>query len=315
MCLVAFSKKPNYSALEKLKRFKGRPRWAYIVITEKCSHACPWCYGEYYKGSSGEMSLGNFRSLLKKLKAMDVEQITLSGGEPTEHSYFEDFILLCKDFHIHIASHGEHIGVNMAAFLAENGVRQVQFNFQGSGYHDRIHGTSSYERQVEAIRLMLANEIEVTVTVTVGEYNLFSIGEIFREAVDLGVTRLRVWDATGVGKDFCKGMEPTKIFEHCRREAAALGYHHCLSYDPCFKGDITIPCLQFSGLYMYIDPACHLRFCGAVKKGPVITNMLAESPETILKKYLAVNRSILKDNRPWCVARYDDLEPHEQDLT
>ncbi len=313
MCLVAFSKTPHYSALKKLENFEGRPRWAYIVITEKCSHACPWCYGEYNKGGTGEMSLENFRLLLEKLKNMNVAQITLSGGEPTEHPHFEEFIHLCKDFHTHIASHGEHIDSSMSALLAENGVRQVQFNYQGKAHHDRVHRMDSYESQLEAIRHMLAHGIEVAATVTVGKYNFSAIGEIFREVADLGVTRLRVWDATGVGKKFCDGLEVAEIFARCRREAAALGYVHCLSYDPSFEGDITIPCLQLAGLYMYVDAACRLRFCGAVKKGPLIADMLVDSPEAILNKYLAVNQGILKGYRPWCVARYDDLEPHDQD--
>lgn len=313
MCLVSFSKTPNYSALKKLEKFRGQPRWAYIVITERCSHACPWCYGEFNKSGTGEMSLENFRVLLEKLKNMNVAQITLSGGEPTEHPHFDEFIHLCTDFHTHIASHGEHIDSRMSALLAESGVRQVQFNYQGKAHHDRIHRTASYERQLAAIRHMLDNGIEVTATVTVGRYNLSAIGEIFREVADLGVTRLRVWDATGVGKIFCKGLDVAEIFAHCRRKAAELGYVHCLSYDPSFEGDITIPCLQLSGLYMYIDAACRLRFCGAVKKGPVIADMLVDTPEAILDNYSAVNRRILRGHRPWCVARYDDLEPHDQD--
>ena len=259
------------------------------------------------------MSIENFRRLREKLKNMNVAQITLSGGEPTEHPHFEEFVRLCKGFHTHIASHGEHIDSSMSAFLAESGVRQVQFNYQGKAHHDRIHRRDSYERQLAAIHHMLDHGIEVTATVTVGRYNLTGIGEIFRELADLGVTRLRVWDATGVGKKYCKGLEVVEIFAHCRREAAALGYVHCLSYDPSFEGDITIPCLQLAGLYMYIDTDCRLRFCGATRKGPVIADMLADAPEAILHKYDAVNRGILKGHRPWCVARYEDLEPHDQD--
>jgi MoaA/NifB/PqqE/SkfB family radical SAM enzyme len=45
MCMVSFSKEKSYSSKNKLKGFDNTPKWAYIEITNACSHKCAWCYG------------------------------------------------------------------------------------------------------------------------------------------------------------------------------------------------------------------------------------------------------------------------------
>jgi MoaA/NifB/PqqE/SkfB family radical SAM enzyme len=303
MCLVSFSKQKQYAALEKLQRFSGTPKWAYLVITDRCSHSCPWCYGNFGNRQGREMSLEEFDTVLNKLEILGVHQVTLSGGEPTEHPDFFDILPRLSSFHIHIASHGAHIGEDMARRLSEYGVRQVQINFQGSRHGDRIHGSGSYSRQVSAIKALLERNIEVVAMVTVGKYNLEVIDEVFREAADLGVTRLRVWESTGRGSEYLCGLDAASVLESCADAARSLGYVYSLSYDPDYVGDINVPCLQLSNLYLYIDSSCRLRFCGAVEDAAVIANFLTDTPEEILRAYLDTNARILNDRKPWCPAR------------
>lgn len=302
MCLVAFSKKEKYSALRKLDGFSGSPTWAYINITEKCSHKCPWCYGGFGQSDNQNMSLSVYKDILEKLKQIGVKQITLSGGEPTEHPDFKSFLSATSLFELHVATHGEHIDQALASFMAGKNVKQVQLNYQGSKNHDRIHGVVSYKKQVEGIRNLCANGIEVTATVTVGEYNLCSVEEIFSEVAALGVTRIRVWEATGRGKLFCKSSAYS-VFEYCKSVALKLGYGNCLSYDPVFPAETHIKCLQLSGLYMYISVKGELVFCGAVEDGPVIADMVNQASDEILRRYNLTNMNMLSGGEPWCVAR------------
>lgn len=307
MCLVSFAKSESYSALKKLAG-PIRPAWGYIVICDDCSHRCSWCYGGFDGANHRLMSFAAFDTVLLKLREMGVVQVSLAGGEPTEHPEFRRFVSHASSmgFVVHIVSHGEHIDREMAEFLRSNDVDQVQVNWQGRQRHDNVHGVpGAYERASAALRYLSEVGVETTVTITVGKYNLDQIGEIMAEAAALDVTRLRVWETTGRGLPFLRGLEAAEIFGRCQLAAAQLGYDHCLSYDPAFEGDVTVPCLQFSNLYMYVTSDAKLDFCGAVPGTPRIADFMdpALSGEAIREIYLSTNAEILGDRPVYCAAR------------
>ena len=307
MCLVSFSKSPRYSALKKLDN-QSLPAWAYIVLCDNCSHQCAWCYGGFHEPLHHHLAFDDFKTILAKVKAMGIRQVSLAGGEPTEHPEFKRFVeYTCQQgFIVHLVSHGEHIDNIMANYLAAQGVEQVQINWQGSRYQDSIHGViGAHEKAVAAINHLLAAGVEVTTTTTVGRYNLPYIDEIMAEAAGLGVTRLRVWESTGRGNAWRKGKEAVEIFKACQRAADGLGYSHCLSYDPQFMGDVNVPCLQFSNMFMYISAQGQLEFCGAIpeKLGYVSFLDPAISADAIREIYLNRNEELLGENTPYCVAR------------
>lgn len=306
MCLVAFSKKDHYSALRKVTVQTGNPTWAYIVICDDCSHKCSWCYGGFNKPQFNQMSPNDFRMVIYKCKDMGVVQITIAGGEPTEHPNFLEFVNMASSlgFIVHIASHGEHIDEKLAEQLSMCDVKQVQFNFQGQRYHDKIHGvTGSYTKQIKAIKELNLVGIETTTTVTVGHYNIKHIKEIFSEAANLGVSRLRVWEATGLGNGFRKSLEAKEIFKECQTVAHELGYIHTLSYDPDFIEGIAVPCLQLSNLFLYIDSNSKLKFCGAVKDSPNLADFINDAPNEIIRKYKEYNQRVLQSKGVFCAAR------------
>lgn len=308
MCMVGFARSHRYSALEKVERRTDRPTWAYIVLTDACSHRCAWCYGGFNETLSHAMAPATFSAVLERLGEIGVVQVTLAGGEPTEHPDFRRYLAEtdARGFLIHVASHGEHIDAELAAFMAQHHVRQVQLNFQGRQFHDRIHGVAgAHERQIAAARHLLAQGIEVTTTTVVGKYNLSAVDAIFSEAAALGVDRLRVWEATGRGNPWRKNVEAREIFAHCQAVAARLGYTHTLSYDPEFRGDVTVPCPQMSGMHMYITSQATLRFCGAVPGGPELeaADLLTTGAEEIVAAYRALNERVLGGKDMWCPAR------------
>ena len=307
MCLVSFSKTPSYSALKKLES-KIMPAWAYIVICDDCSHQCSWCYGGFNHSLSNLMPFEDFRTILEKLKEIGTMQVSIAGGEPTEHPDFRRFVSYASEqgFLIHLVSHGEHIDIEMATFLKTQHVDQVQINWQGRRNHDGVHGIQgSYEKATNALICLEQVGIETTATITVGKYNLPYIDEIMQEAAELHVTRLRVWEATGLGTPFLKDLEATFIFDRCREAAAQLGYIHCLSYDPVYQGDVTVPCLQFSNLFMYINSRGKLDFCGAVPNPQELADFLDPrlTGNDIRQTYLRRNKEILGSNAPYCASR------------
>ncbi len=304
MCLVTFSKTPEHSGTVKfINRKENHPVWAYISIIDSCSHKCSWCYGNYNDHEFDIMSEEQFDIITDKLLEIGVKQITFSGGEPTEHPQFLDLVKIANDkgFHIHIATHGEWMDQELIDnLLVYENVSQVQMNFQGLKRHNLIHG-NGHKEQIRAFKLLAPTRIETVATITVGAYNIKDIDTIMQEADSLGVTRIRVIDATGRGVKWRK-MDLIDLFDTCKAAAGRLGYKYTLSYDPVYEGDYTIPCLQLSNAFMDIDTKGKLQYCGAVLPNIKIIDFLEHSPTEILKAYQLTNALYAKQGMK-CKAR------------
>ncbi len=298
----------------KLDQFSGRPLWAYINITSRCTHRCGWCYGGFNGHLTDEMRLEDFKLILRKLRDIGILQVTLSGGEPTEHPEFESFVRETRshDFLTHVVTHGGNLQ-RLADFLSTEKVKQVQVNYQGSELHDAQHGIpGAFNEQQKGIRAALAVGLEVTATITVGQYNLVKIPEMFAELNDAGLSRFRIWESTGRGNPWRRGLEAVEIFEKCREAAARLGFTFIQSYDPEYEGDTGVKCPPMSNLYLHINTAGKLRFCPAVLKDKDVADFLSDPVGEILENFSSNNQMLLSENggEAWCVARQQNYAQH-----
>jgi len=288
MCLVSFSKDKSYSSKQKVDQFNGTPKWGYIDITSECSHGCAWCYGGFNEDKTSRMSVNELKSILAKLKVMGIHQVSITGGEPTEHPDFLEMVTeATKDFMVHVCSHGDWTR-NWAKDLAALGVSQIQFNYQGSKRHDNVHQVlGSYLKQVTAIKQSIKAGIETVGTVTVGAYNLKDIDIIFKELSDFGVSRLRVWETTGKGNKWRKDKEAKEIFDICKNSASKLGFGFVQSYDPDIVGDVNAHCPAKIKMFMYINSASELVFCPATDQllDKPIASFKTDTYQTIQNKY------------------------------
>jgi MoaA/NifB/PqqE/SkfB family radical SAM enzyme len=304
MCLVSFSKEKEYTAKTKVVS-KGLT-WAVVDATSKCSHGCAWCYGGFNEEGTGvHVSVENFKITLSKLKDMGIKQVTITGGEPTENPNILEMVgLATKDFMVHVNTHGDW-NRNYAKDFARLGVSQIQFNYQGSKRHDNVHQVlGAYIKQVTAIKQSLKAGLETVGTLTVGAYNLKDVDIIFKEMSDLGIERLRVWEATGKGNKWRKDKEAIEIFNICKDVANNLGFNFVQSYDPNFEGDVGVKCIPLSKVGVYIDAKSNLIFCPATEQllDKPIASFLTDSAKTITTNFNNfVDKELKKGFR--CLAR------------
>jgi MoaA/NifB/PqqE/SkfB family radical SAM enzyme len=306
MCVVTFSKKNQYGSKKKLNAFEGKPKWGYIELTEICKHQCGWCYGGFNRTLTQSMSMETFVQVIDKLEQMGVTQISLAGGEPTEHPNFKQMVGLCKDrFVVNVVSHGDWADLNLADSLKNFGVNQVQFNFQGRQWHDKVHGVAgSYERLLSSIQSVKQAGIEVVTSMTIGAYNLADVAEVFAEMNALAVDRIRVWEATGLGNRYRRNTQASQIFEHAITQAQKLGYDYIQSYEPLVEGDIAVHCPAMSKLILWINVRGEHLFCGAVASqlSNPLSNVALDSMETILNKQAAFVAQH-QQSESYCMAR------------
>ncbi|MBP7654002.1 radical SAM protein [Candidatus Dependentiae bacterium] len=306
MCLVSYSKVKDYDSLKKIKNFTGTPTWAYVAITDNCNHNCPWCYNKH-DNPKKDMSITDFKKILKKFKKIGIYQITLTGGEPLLHPQLKNFIKAAQNFNIHIATNGDKITVELADFFARNNISQIQYNFQGSRFHNSIHkkGDVSYSRLIESVKNTMKAGITSVAMITVGKYLIPYISEVFKEAADLNFNRIRVWETAGNNQNDWDGEKEIKsMFKLCAKEAKKAGFIHTLSYDPFVEADVNIHCPQIKNMFISVNPNCSVSAC-CVKQNR--NNLIADLKKLPAKKflniYLEYNRKLVSEYCGKCFIR------------
>jgi MoaA/NifB/PqqE/SkfB family radical SAM enzyme len=301
MCLVSFSKEESYSSKNKFELWdKSTPIWAYIELTDYCSHQCSWCYGEFPSKDKKYISVEDFQNVVEKVVGMGIQQFSIGGGEPTEHPEFDKILEIISKYNfksLHLLTHGD----NLDAFkLKDAGFTGVHINYQGKKRHKHIHKTP-YENQLIGIQNCKNADIDLTASITVGKYNLEDLDDILFEVDFLGFKRVRFWETTGVGTPFLKDADVHDLFDSCSKAAKKYGYVHSYSYEPHYdKTEIHVPCIQVSGLGMYIDYQGMLKFCGATEHDLFITDVLNNQPKEIIESYKEYNKQFSCNN---CEAR------------
>jgi MoaA/NifB/PqqE/SkfB family radical SAM enzyme len=119
--------------------------------------------------------------------------MNISGGEPFLRSDLFRIIAMIKKygFEVYILSNGTIMDDKKAAMLSDIGVSGVQVSMEGPELiHDRIRGKGSFVRAINGVKILLENNIEVTLNVTLSNLNYRYIKEIVSLASELGVQRL-----------------------------------------------------------------------------------------------------------------------------
>lgn len=152
-------------------------------ITEKCNLRCKHCYHDKYS-SDNELSLAELIDVADKIqdtlkKWNKKGTLSITGGEP--------FIVQDKMFpllsHIDALQSVHHFDILTNGWFINNEVieklktltklRRVQLSLEGAtpSTNDEIRGSGSFEKAIDAIRLLKQNNFQVAVMMTISSFN------------------------------------------------------------------------------------------------------------------------------------------------
>lgn len=167
-----------------------------IELTAHCNQRCAYCYNEWREDGGAAMGAPRRAALLARvdrlLDAIEVEHVTLTGGEPFAHK--DIFALLehlaARGTPVQLISNGGLIDDRVAARLAPLGVRSVQITLNGpdAALHEEHVGPGCFAPTIEGVRALLGRGVPVVGCVVVTRKNAARVGEI-----------LALWRGLGVG--------------------------------------------------------------------------------------------------------------------
>ena len=154
---------------------KNIPLSVFIELTHRCNLKCYYCYQKGFKPTR-ELPLQNWKRIINELAEMGGLYITLSGGEPLLRDDFISIVSTARksNFAVSIITNGMLIDENITRELKDLGVMDVGVSLHAAneGLHDKLAlGTGSYQRALNAIKLLVKAGIKVLIKHSVSNAN------------------------------------------------------------------------------------------------------------------------------------------------
>ncbi len=170
-----------------------------IEVTAHCQQKCAYCYNAWREDNGAGMEAGSAKKLLarvdKLLSAIDVDHVTITGGEPfARRDLFELLDLVkAKGVGIQIISNGGLVDDALAERLAPYRVSYVQVTLDGptAELHDEhVGGEGHFDRTIRGIAALRRAGVAVVGCIVVTRKNAALVAEILSLFQSLGIEQI-----------------------------------------------------------------------------------------------------------------------------
>lgn len=313
---------------ESIALIRTAIRHAKLKLTDNCNSKCVTC--DYWKTHhESELTLDEFRSVLDQLRALGVEEVMFTGGEPTMRVELVSVVR-------HAAQHGfRTVGLTTNALslppakidqLLNGGLNQLVLSLEGLESHDEIRGVPGNTKKVLAVlehlsaRRTAGASLSVKLAMTLMErnleevegmldlarhhravlfFNLIDRGTYFFEGIPADLMIMRDREKLNKVVDgllAVKAAEPDLI----GNTVSSLEYVRRYFDDPKQR---AIPChLGYIGVDIDADGAVYSNCWGLPSVGNVRKASLREIVES--PRYLQQCQAMFKKECPGCSCGY-----------
>ena len=169
-----------------------------VCITNRCNLKCKHCANDSRPDSDSFLSFDDMKSIVDQAGEMGVMKLTLTGGEPLLHERIFDIIDYSSEkiSRLGLTTNGYILDKRTAGKIKDR-VDVVKISLDGlQRFHDSFRGSGSYERAINAIKMLSEYGIETRVQITLVRENRFEINELIQVLNGLGVKRITIVPVT-----------------------------------------------------------------------------------------------------------------------
>ena len=163
-------------------------------LTYRCPLACAYCSNPVDMAAYGdELTTAEWRRVFTEAQELGVLQLHLSGGEPLLRRDIVDLAATARELGMYSNLVTSALGLSRrrAEELRAAGLDHVQVSVQADepALSDGIAGTPSFDRKIEACRLVKELGWPLTLNVVLHRRNIDRVGAVLRLAEELGAGR------------------------------------------------------------------------------------------------------------------------------
>lgn len=176
-------------------------RTLYVYLTEGCNCACRHCWIVPERGSKAAgaalLEPEVLRQAIEQALPLGLTSLKWTGGEPTYHPRFIEFLRLQKKFGLTsiIETNGMLIDEKLAAQMRDHGVDRPSVSLDGAipATHDSIRGVvGGFARTLAGIRALVAAGYRPELILTLQKINRDELAAFFELAESLGAGSVKL---------------------------------------------------------------------------------------------------------------------------
>ena len=195
-------------------------------LTSRCNLSCRHCVVSAGSPNPGELGIDTCRRLIDEMAGFGVQQLILSGGEPLLRP---DFFEIAEYAHkrglsLQIATNATIVTRDVARRLKAIGACvQASLDSIDPVVHDELRQCKgSWKRAVKGIKLLVKNDVPVTIAALVTKNTIAQIPELYDFSAELGVQTFRILPFVPSGRGSrAKDMEVSPVEMKCITEYLA----------------------------------------------------------------------------------------------
>ena len=226
----------------------SRPKVSSVAIelTAHCNQKCTYCYNEWREDGGAAVGAPRAETVFARvdrlLDAVDIERVTLTGGEPFAH---HDVFGLLERLHargipVQMISNGGLIDDDVARRLRpfKLGHIQVALNGPNAKLHEEHVGEGHFDKTIVGIQALRRHGIAVTGCIVVTKVNAHRVGEILELWHSLGVRNIALSRFSPAGY---AASHAARLL--CTRDELTVSFEQALPFarDRGMRIDVTMP--------------------------------------------------------------------------
>jgi pyrroloquinoline quinone biosynthesis protein E len=166
-------------------------------LTHRCPLHCSYCSNPLELiAREGEMSTGQWKSVITQARELGVLQIHLSGGEPLARPDLPELVQHASDLgcYVNLVTSGLGLTEARLADLVDRGIAHIQLSVQAADAQraDLIAGTRAHDHKLVVAGLIKKAELPLSVNVVLHKENHDQIAGIIDVAERMGADRLEL---------------------------------------------------------------------------------------------------------------------------
>jgi len=171
-------------------------------LTMGCNMRCKHCGSSCADKLEGELTTEEALKLCDDLKELDIEYITLSGGEPTIR---KDWPIIAKQLSKNgiipnIITNGWILDEALVKKAKESDINTMAISIDGlKSTHDYIRREGSFDRSIKALKLIKDGGVYPAVITTVNSVNINELEEMYELFSEIGVVTWQMQMALPMG--------------------------------------------------------------------------------------------------------------------
>jgi radical SAM protein with 4Fe4S-binding SPASM domain len=163
---------------------ESRPLSVYWGVSSDCNFRCKYCYADCGSITNSRaksyLSKHEYQAIIDKIKDFGFVEIVFTGGEPLLNSDVFDMASYAKEKELScgLLTNGSLISkYDVEKFKIFNYVK-ISFDSAEREINDQLRGKGSYDKIINAIKILKSNDINVDIGTVITKYNKDSLEDL-----------------------------------------------------------------------------------------------------------------------------------------